>query len=278
MTSTDILRHTVENLPRLPNTVANLRKYISMAGDNFKVSEIARIMGEDPSLIAQTLKVANSAMFGSSHHIATIEQAISLIGISNLRGIVLDRGLQSSMRIDVSPYGLDSEIFMRECALESQFITSWLGQEDKALSQLLMPCAMLLRLGVIVFSASLKRLGKGQEFFEKIKANNFKNIALVEMEYFRVDSFSFLNYLFRHWEFDESLIMMMGYCIKPYAAPSELKKGAYALAVVNTLFGMHSHDKKMAIDECVEVLQDAQAQGVRFSTDNFLRNAQKVKF
>ena len=119
MTSTDILRHTVENLPRLPNTVANLRKYISMAGDNFKVSEIARIMGEDPSLITQTLKVANSAMFGSSHHIATIEQAISLIGISNLRGIVLDRGLQSSMRIDVPPYGLDSEIFMRECALDA---------------------------------------------------------------------------------------------------------------------------------------------------------------
>lgn len=278
MTSTDILRHTVQNLPRLPNTIANLRKYINAAGDDFKVSEIVRIMGEDPSLIAQTLKVANSAMFGVSHHVATIEQAISLIGIKNLRGIVLDRGLQSSIRIDVSPYGLDSEVFMRECTLESQFITSWLGQEDRALSQILMPCAMLLRLGIIVFSASLKQLGKDREFLEKIKANDFKNIALVEMEYFRVDSFSFLTYLFHHWEFDESLILMMEYCVKPYAATPELKKGAYALAVVNTLFGMRTNHKKEVIEQCVEILQDARAHGVNFSVDNFLRNAQNVKF
>ena len=180
--------------------------------------------------------------------------------------------------IDVSPYGLDSEVFMRECTLESQFITSWLGQEDRALSQILMPCAMLLRLGIIVFSASLKQLGKDREFLEKIKANDFKNIALVEMEYFRVDSFSFLTYLFHHWEFDESLILMMEYCVKPYAATPELKKGAYALAVVNTLFGMRTNHKKEVIEHCVEILQDARAHGVNFSVDNFLRNAQNVKF
>lgn len=87
-----------------------------------------------------------------------------------------------------------------------------------------MPCAMLLRLGIIVFSASLKTLGKAQEFLNKIKANDFKNIALIEMEYFKVDSFLFLSYLFRHWEFDEQIIMTIESCTKPYRAVPELKK------------------------------------------------------
>lgn len=171
MTSTEILKHTIENLPKLPNTIRDLRKYLDASGDNFKVSDIARIMGQDPSLIAETLKVANSAMFGVSHRIATIEQAISLLGIRNLKSIVLDTGVQKSIRIDVSPYGLDSTIFMRECTLESQFIINWFGNEDKALSQLLMPCAMLLRLGIIIFASSIKQLGKGEEFLNKLKAS-----------------------------------------------------------------------------------------------------------
>lgn len=166
---------------------------------------------------------------------------------------------------------------MRKCILESHFITNWLNNEDKALSQILMPCAMLLRLGIIVFSASLKTLGKAQEFLNKIKANDFKNIALIEMEYFRVDSFLFLSYLFRHWEFDEQIIMTIESCTKPYRAVPELKKSAYALAIVNTLFSMHSYDKKIAIERCVEIIQEASAQGVKFSLDNFVHNAQKVK-
>lgn len=278
MTSTEILKHTIENLPKLPNTIRDLRKYLDASGDNFKVSDIARIMGQDPSLIAETLKVANSAMFGVSHRIATIEQAISLLGIRNLKSIVLDTGVQKSIRIDVSPYGLDSTVFMRECTLESQFIINWFGNEDKALSQLLMPCAMLLRLGIIIFASSIKQLGKGEEFLNKLKASRFKNIGLIEMEYFKIDSFSFLSHLFRHWDFDEQIITMIEYCVKPYNASSEFKKGAYALAIVNTLFGTYSYDKKVAIDRCVEIIQEAEAQGVTFSLNNFVQNAQLIKF
>lgn len=40
---------------------------------------------------------------------------------------------------------------------------------------------------------------------------------------------------------------------------------------------MHSYDKKIAIERCVEIIQEASAQGVKFSLDNFVHNAQKVK-
>ncbi|HXC60060.1 MAG TPA: HDOD domain-containing protein, partial [Steroidobacteraceae bacterium] len=49
--------------------------------------QIADVIQREPGLAARVLKVANSAFYGSSRHIATLDRALMLLGLDAVRGI-----------------------------------------------------------------------------------------------------------------------------------------------------------------------------------------------
>lgn len=265
----EVLFRTIDNLPPLPATVVKLRDYIDSVGADVDITKVAAIIQEDPLLTAELLRLANSPFYGLSREVSTIQQVVSLLGVSNVKNITIANSIKNVFRIDVSPYGIDTGEFMNTCAREANFVADWLGEEDKKLSQMLVPCAMLLRLGVILFSNSLRVLGKDEEFLQKLKKQNFTNISLVEEECCGVDSLSFLGFLFNHWRFDESLIEYISFMTNPHAAHDDAKKGAYALAVINCLFESHVGGSSTNIHKAFGLLEEAQKQGVYFSIENF---------
>lgn len=56
---------------------------------NASVSEIARLIGEDPALTARLLKLANSPFYGYSTRINSLARAVTVIGGRGLRDLVL---------------------------------------------------------------------------------------------------------------------------------------------------------------------------------------------
>lgn len=85
---------------------------------------IARVIGEDPSLTARLLRIANSPLYGFSTRIDTISRAIAVIGTRGLRDLVL-----AYSAIDVLSRfkdGLiDMEMFWRRslfCALTARLL------------------------------------------------------------------------------------------------------------------------------------------------------------
>jgi HD-like signal output (HDOD) protein len=64
--------------------------------------EIARIIAQEPGLAARVLRVANSAYYGASGSVATLERAFVLLGVDAVRGIAaaacLDRAAARAMR------------------------------------------------------------------------------------------------------------------------------------------------------------------------------------
>lgn len=267
----EVLLKTIDTLPPLPATVLKLREYIDSAGANVSVDGVVKIIQEDPLVTAELLRLANSPYYGFSYEISTIQQVVSLLGINNIRNIVLANSLKSTFKADVSPYGLDTNEFLANCAKEANFISEWLGEEDRKLSQTLVPSAMLLRLGVILFSNSLRSLGKDKDFLEALKQHNFKNISIIEEEFCGVDSLSFLGFLFNHWKFDETLIENISYMTLPHSAEDSVKKGAYALAIANCLFEPHQGGNVFNMRRSLGLIDEAKTQGVHFNRNNFER-------
>lgn len=265
----DVLLKTIDNLPPLPTTVVKLRDYVDSAGADVNVSKVVNIIQEDPLLTAELLRLANSPFYGFSREIATIQQVVSLLGINNVKNIAIANSLRNSFTVDVSPYGLDTNEFLGACAKEANFVSDWLSEEDKKLSQMLVPCAMLLRLGIILFSNSLRVLGKDKEFLQMLKENNFKNISLIEEEFCDEDSLSFLAFLLDHWKFDRFIIECVSYMTSPHSAHDNAKKGAYALAVINCLFEPYQGGSVENMHKAQELLNEAQEQGVSFSFARF---------
>lgn len=179
----EILLRSVEVLPPLPDTINKLRKYINESGSNVKIDEIANIISSDPLMTAKLLRLANSPFYGFSREITSLAQVVSLLGIGNIVNTIMADSIRDSFKIDVSPYGLSTTEFVNKCSEETSFIMDWLGNEDKKLSHLLVPCSMLLRLGIVVFSNFLIQNKKDAEFLARLEKNNFSDLSMVENEF-----------------------------------------------------------------------------------------------
>ncbi|EFN0434505.1 HDOD domain-containing protein [Campylobacter jejuni] len=264
----ELLLKSVEVLPPLPDTVSKLRKYVSEANSNIETMKVAEIISSDPLMTAKLLQLANSPYYGFTRGITTINQVITLLGIGNIINIVTADSIRDSFKIDVSPYGLDTQNFLKTCNEEATFITNWLNDEDKKLSHLLVPCAMLLRLGIVIFSNFLIQNHKDKDFLAFLNKN--ENLALAENEFLGVDHISFLRFLLHRWNFDDVLIESICFVRTPHAAREEVKKSAYALAITDHLFAPHDGSSPFNAKAAVALLEEAKTQGINFDLNNLL--------
>ncbi|HHT6861962.1 TPA: cheVAW transcriptional regulator CheP [Campylobacter jejuni] len=264
----ELLLKSVEVLPPLPDTVSKLRKYMSEANSNIETMKVAEIISSDPLMTAKLLQLANSPYYGFTREITTINQVITLLGIGNIINIVMADSIRDSFKIDVSPYGLDTQNFLKTCNEEATFITNWLNDEDKKLSHLLVPCAMLLRLGIVIFSNFLIQNHKDKDFLAFLNKN--ENLALAENEFLGVDHISFLGFLLHRWNFDDVLIESICFVRTPHAAREEVKKSAYALAITDHLFAPHDGSSPFNVKAAVALLEEAKTQGINFDLNNLL--------
>ncbi|EAM0975269.1 HDOD domain-containing protein [Campylobacter jejuni] len=264
----ELLLKSVEVLPPLPDTVSKLRKYVSEANSNIETMKVAEIISSDPLMTAKLLQLANSPYYGFTREITTINQVITLLGVGNIINIVMADSIRDNFKIDVSPYGLNTQNFLKTCNEEATFIANWLNDEDKKLSHLLVPCAMLLRLGVVIFSNFLIQNHKDKDFLAFLNKN--ENLALAENEFLGVDHISFLGFLLHRWNFDDVLIESICFVRTPHAAREKVKKSAYALAITDHLFAPHDGSSPFNAKAAVALLKEAKTQGINFDLNNLL--------
>ncbi|EDF5186065.1 HDOD domain-containing protein [Campylobacter jejuni] len=264
----ELLLKSVEVLPPLPDTVSKLRKYVSEANSNIETMKVAEIISSDPLMMAKLLQLANSPYYGFTREITTINQVIALLGVGNIINIVMADSIRDNFKIDVSPYGLNTQNFLKTCNEEATFIANWLNDEDKKLSHLLVPCAMLLRLGIVIFSNFLIQNHKDKDFLAFLNKN--ENLALAENEFLGVDHISFLGFLLHRWNFDDVLIESICFVRTPHAAREKVKKSAYALAITDHLFAPHDGSSPFNAKAAVALLKEAKTQGINFDLNNLL--------
>ncbi|UGQ49129.1 HDOD domain-containing protein [Massilia endophytica] len=74
------------SLPPMPQVAAELLS--SMGREEIDVSTLARKIAADQALAAKTLRLANSSFYGLSTKVATIQQAITVLGFRSVRSLV----------------------------------------------------------------------------------------------------------------------------------------------------------------------------------------------
>ncbi|RDU58950.1 cheVAW transcriptional regulator CheP [Helicobacter marmotae] len=273
----ELLLKTIDNLPPLPETVMKLQQYVDTSGSEVQIQGVVDIISKDPLLTGELLRLANSPYYGFSREISTLNQVVSLLGISNIKNVVIANSLRGGFKVDVSPYGLNTQEFLGNCSREADFISEWFSQSDKKLAQVLVPCAMLLRLGMMLFANTLIQSGRDKEFLAALKAINFSDVGSVETEFYGLDHLTFLGYLFDHWKFDEVLIESTAYITMPHAASDDVKKNAYALAVTTKLFDPYQGGSEYNVEDAIALIKEADTQGIKLGLQRFLEILPKKK-
>jgi putative nucleotidyltransferase with HDIG domain len=100
-----ILSH-LKNLPAMPQVLQQARRMAHSAQVGMR--ELAAVLESDPALAARILKLANSAYYGFSGRIATVNQAALLLGVETLMATVLLVGMAGLLGRRLDGYRLPS--------------------------------------------------------------------------------------------------------------------------------------------------------------------------
>ena len=94
----------LKSFPSMPGAAVKL--LVLMDDPDVNVSEIEAILGQDPGLTANILRLANSAYFGMPSKVGSIKQAILLLGLKRLVQIVVASCVSAIMDKPVIGYDL----------------------------------------------------------------------------------------------------------------------------------------------------------------------------
>jgi HD-like signal output (HDOD) protein len=95
----------------LPSVPAVTQKLIaSFSDEDVAFKQIAEQISADPALTAKLLRLANSAYFHLSRTIATVEDALHMLGFVMVRNLVLGNGMAAAFR---NTKGMDLQQFWR---------------------------------------------------------------------------------------------------------------------------------------------------------------------
>lgn len=115
-----MLPEIVENRELSPGSVSKMQLMKELGNPGCEMDELARIIGSDISLSYRILKYINSASFGIKNEITSIQQAVSLLGLREVRHwamMVITTGLDSSNKGEELSYiALQRARFLSELA------------------------------------------------------------------------------------------------------------------------------------------------------------------
>lgn len=192
-----------DSFPNLPSSIKKIQKMFSLHEIN--VHSLITTLKEEPLLCANILKLVNSPYYGLKSSVASIESAVTLLGVTVLRGIIMASILKKSFPLDLSVYNISAQEFDKICILRTRFLKVWLKDEDFDI-QTLSSVAFLMESGKIITSYEIIKNQLSSAFIELSQKNS---ILEAEKELFDANSYEIASLLFEQWEFEESFIKLI---------------------------------------------------------------------
>lgn len=243
----------IKSLPPLSTTIAKINKIY--ADENSTIKDMASAIENDPMIIANILKIANSPLYGFGREIKNAAQAVGLFGMSMTRSIAIGNSIKNLLNVDMQPYGVSSEEFAHISSLQAALILKWYKKIDKQKAEKLYLAAFLQETGKILIASEVIQNHEAISFASEAETSN--NLAMVEKAYSNATCGEVTALVFKHWGFDDEFIEMIKYSDNPAAAPSEIKEYSTALNIVKTIIPVNKPLSEMSINFGLKRAEDA---------------------
>lgn len=226
----DRLIEPLDRLPVLPRTYERIAAL--SAKPDFAIAEIGAAVGADVALTAATLKLVNSTFFGLRTDVTSVEQAIGLLGLDVLKGLVLA----------TEPIGSDTEHagglnlaalseYCQEISALSRTIARHLGLPVREQS-LVFLAGMVHCVGLLIAASnpSIKFPGHA-ELFAPVDLE-------VDERVFEIDRYALSAFLLRGWSFEPSIVKAVAGLAAERAGDCDVEDIAGVLALAIHLVGV----------------------------------------
>lgn len=195
--------------------------------------QVAALLTGEPALCARVLRVANSAYYGESRSVTTIERALALLGLTAVRGIAaaacLDRALpRSSEHASVDIGGLLNHCHATALAADSLARIRHVGLSSDAFIG-----GLLHNLG-IVLQIQLDAPGVCA-MIELRRSGDTRDTRALELECSAIGHEECIAVVFEAWRLPESLVAAARHHHDPQGAPEQHRELAALINLGATL-------------------------------------------
>lgn len=225
---TEEILKKIKQLPPLPESAMQIEAVYQNPDSSF--NDMVKILEKDPLLTADILKAANSPLYGFSREINAISQAVGLFGMGTVRGFALASIVKKSFTLDLSPYGINNDMFSDLSKKQHALMTSWCLRKENKLLGVLSPAAFLVEIGKVIIAQQIIADGKQEEFRKALA--ELQNVEAAERKVVGTDTPEVSATIFAQWKFEEGLVDVLGNCTNPDKAEDEDKRAASILNVV----------------------------------------------
>ena len=143
----EAIAERIKALPPLSNSFHQMNEIFH--NPESSVGDLARVIEQDPMLVANLLKVANSPLYGFRREIKNVVQAVSLFGMSTTRSLVTDMSIKKLLQVDMAPYGISPEEFALISGMQSALMMRWYTKVDPKKLDMLFLASLLQETGKI---------------------------------------------------------------------------------------------------------------------------------
>lgn len=173
--------------------------------------DVSRVASQDPSLTTRLLKLVNSPFYGFASTIDTVSRAIAVIGMRELRDLVLAtsvtrmfKGIPSDL-VDMTQFWKQS-IY---CGLIARALSR---QRDAAHGERMFVAGMLHKIGALILYKKIPELSR--ESLSRVQFNN-EVLYLVENEVIGFNHADVGGELIRQWKLPANLVAAVAHHLSP---------------------------------------------------------------
>lgn len=241
----------IKSLPPLPKTIHEFEKAYN--DPNVSLEKIALILEKDPMLVANILKRVNSPYYGLRKEITDLSHAISLLGLSEVKGVVLQNSIKKLLNIDMEPYGVSAEEFANVSHLQSHLMYRWYRKVDSRKLKLLSLASLLQEMGKIIIADEIIKEDLVYPFKSEIETSN--DIPSVERSFVGVTSAEITAEMFNYWGFDELFVKSIKFSDNFKEADEESCEYSRALNIVKLAIPVNGPLSEAGINRAVSIAE-----------------------
>lgn len=225
-------------IPSVPTVYWNLLNEVT--SDSPSIIKIGQIIETDPSMSAKVLQIAHAAYRGG-HRFSSIVDAVNLIGLKHIRGLVLMPGIFEEADGSGLPEGVDLEVLWQHALQVADFAKriSEREHEDAEQNDEAYTAGLLHDIGKLIVAAKMP-----DEFtraFELRNSGQASSLMEAEKEVFGATHAEMGGFLLDLWGLPEHIVEAISFHLYPSSTPDhtyrsllqETREGVSALTAVH---------------------------------------------
>jgi HD-like signal output (HDOD) protein len=200
-------------LPVMPEVALALIR--TLDNPEADIPMVRGVIEKDPALTTSLLRMANSAMFGLSRSVTSLESAISVVGMAHIRARALSICIANAF---VLPPELNRLEFWRDCMVCAGY-AKWLAghtKQDEAQAWL---TGMMVRLGEVVIAQRSPHLLAHIEQLPRAPGERWAR----ERHAIGFDEGQITAELAHRWDFPDGVSQALAQCSQPLGTPVFVK-------------------------------------------------------